>query len=78
MLAGCKSEATLIAPLLLLAGTPATAHVVESGGGGFVIRYSALAPLAPDRFWAALVNPEHNWSGDSAPHVGTGRRRLLL
>jgi len=71
MMARGTSRAAVVAPLLLLASTQATAEVVESDERGFVIQHSVFAPAAPGHVWAALVdparwwNPEHSWSGDS-------------
>lgn len=64
--------ATFVAAALSagLLAAPASAEVVESSGGGFATRDSAVVAADRRAVWEALVHPEdwwsHTWSGNSA------------
>jgi len=62
----------ILAPLLLLAATPALADVASSGPGGFLIHFELLSHRDPAATWQRLVRPqdwwrsEHTYSQDAA------------
>jgi uncharacterized protein YndB with AHSA1/START domain len=58
--------------LALACSAPASAEVTSQGPAGFATGGTVTIPAAPDRVWAALVQPErwwnseHSWSGDAS------------
>jgi len=62
----------IIAALIALAASPATAGVRESGPDHFTIVHTAFVGRSPDAQWAALIDwpgwwPDaHSWSGSAA------------